>query len=344
MIGFDLLRPELAWTFAFVAIVGAVWFVGRRASEREAGALVHSSRLSAFLPGYLPGRARLRGVLVLAGLTLLAWSTLGPVRGWTKREVSQKGLDLVVCLDTSRSMLAEDLRPNRLARAQREVRGLIDLLRGDRMALIAFSGDARDVAPLTRDRSSLRGFVDAVSVEDNRLGGTDLAAALEAALALFDGRSGAHEAIIILTDGEDLSGRGLEVASVAEERGIRVFVVGVGTEGGAKIPVASAQGISRFIVGPDGKEVVTMLDGSTLERLAEQTGGAYLSTEDAALPLETIFRSRISKLEGRDSDSGIRKVPHDRYQWFALLAVGLLALELLLGERKTRGVTQRRNA
>ncbi|MEX1025192.1 MAG: VWA domain-containing protein [Planctomycetota bacterium] len=334
MIGFELLAPAQAWTFGLVALVWLVTWRGRRASQREVRALVDAWRLSAFLPGYSPGRQRLRHAASLAALALLAFASLGPVRGWTEREVLEKGLDLVVCVDTSRSMLAEDLRPNRLERARREVRGLIDLLRGDRMALIAFSGDAREIAPLTRDRTTLVGFLEAMDVADNRKGGTDLAVALEAALGLFDGRSGAHEAIVVLTDGEDLSGRGLEVAKIAEERGIRVFVVGIGTEGGGKIPVVGPDGSTQFVVGPGGDEVVTRLDGTTLERLAERTNGAYLSTENAALPLETLFRSRITRLEGRENSGGTRKVPHDRYQWFGLLGLACLGLELFLGERR----------
>lgn len=333
MIGFDLLRPSYVWAFAFTLMVGLIWLIGRRTTALEAAALVDATRLRAFLPGFSRRRGLVRGILVLTSLVLVSWSLLGPVRGWTERDVAQKGLDLVVCLDTSRSMLAADLTPDRLTRAKREVRGLLDELEGDRMALIAFSGDAREVTPLTRDRASLRGFLDSVEVGDNRKGGTDLAVALEAALALFDGRTGAHEGIVVLTDGEDLEGRGLEVAEEASDRGIRVFVVGIGTEGGAKIPIIDERGGTRFLTDKAGNDVVTRLDGSTLERLAESTGGAYLSTENAALPLETLYRSRISRLEGREDLSGKRKVPHDRYQWFALVALVLLAVELSVGER-----------
>jgi Ca-activated chloride channel family protein len=238
-----------------------------------------------------------------------------------------------VCLDTSRSMLAQDLRPSRLERAKREVVGLLDLLRGDRVALVAFSGDARDVAPLTRDKGTLAGLLAHVSPDDNREGGTDLAAAIEHALALFDGRTGAHEAIVLLTDGEDLAGEGAKQAEEARKRGIRIFVVGVGTEAGGKIPVMEG-GKAAFLRDPDGNEVVTKLERASLERLARSTGGEFLSAEQSPTPLEDLYRARVARIEGREIESGERRVPYDRYQW--PLALGLLCLlaELGLGDRR----------
>jgi Ca-activated chloride channel family protein len=243
-------------------------------------------------------------------------------------------LDLVVCLDTSRSMLARDLKPSRFERAKREIQDLLEVARGDRIALIAFSGDTRDVAPLTRDTNVLSGLTAKIEIEDNRLGGTDLGAALERALELFDGRSGAHEAVVILTDGEDLSGRGAEVAAEAERRGIRVFVVGIGTEAGGKIPVVDERGKESFLRGPDGEEVVTRLEGGGLERLAKQSGGSYRSTEQAPRPLVELYEKRIARLDRRDIEGGLERVPLERFQWPLALAVALILVQTALSERR----------
>lgn len=336
MIDFDLLRPELAWVPLSALVVLAFGLRGLVASRHELLALVDGRQLARFLPEGSRARRLARLVLACGGLALLGLAAIGPVRGYTFREVKRTGLDLVVCLDTSRSMLAEDLRPNRLERAKREVVGLLERMKDDRCAVIAFSGDAREVAPLTHDRSTLRALLSYVVPEDNRRGGTDLAAALSSGLAMFDGRTGAHEAVVLLTDGEDLEGRALSIADEAAGRGIRVYVVGVGTEGGGKIPIQEPDGHSAFLRGPDGEEVVSRLDAASLRAIAERTGGDYLSVEQSPTPLEELYAKRISRLEGRESAEGTRRVPHDRYQWPLVLALACMLLECGLRERRSR--------
>ena len=333
MIGFDLLRPGLSGLFLVAALVLAVGVYGLVRRRAEVERLVAARQLARFLPRRSRTRPLLRLVLASSGLFLLAFSAIGPVRGYAYRQVARRGLDLVVCIDTSRSMLARDLRPSRLERAKREVLGLLERLRGDRVALIAFSGDAREIAPLTHDRATLAGLLRHVGTADNRRGGTDLAAAIEHGLALFDGRTGAHEAIVLLTDGEDLEGRGAELAREAAERGIRVYVVGVGTSDGGKIPITGTDGRETFLLGPDGEEVVTRLDGTSLSELARLTGGDYLSVESAPTPLEDLYDARITRLEGRDLQDDQRKVPHDRYQWTLVLALACMLAETGLRER-----------
>jgi Ca-activated chloride channel family protein len=282
--------------------------------------------------------SRLRGgarVGLCAGAALcFALALLGPTRGWSLREAREKGIDLVVCIDTSRSMLARDLRPDRLTRAKREVQGLLGQLAGNRLALVAFAGDARDVAPLTRDKTALARLLEPLSPDDNRQGGTNLGAPIERALALFDGRSGAHEAIVLVTDGEDLEGQGLAAATKAAERGIRTWVVGIGTAAGGKIPLSARDGREGYLADSDGQEVITQLAGATLERLATSTGGDYLSTEQSPTPLEDLYKLRIQRLETRALEQGLVRIPHDRYQWFLLPGLALALFAALIGERR----------
>ncbi len=336
MIGFDFLRPSMGVLTVIAALVFVVGVLSLARRGRELGRLVSKRRLERFLPDFSRTRALARLALASSALVFLGISATGPVRGYTFREVAQRGIDLVVCLDTSNSMLARDLRPSRLERARREVRGLLDRMRGDRVALIAFSGDAREVAPLTHDRTTLAGLLEQARPNDNRLGGTNLAAAIEHGLSLFDGRTGAHEAIVLLTDGEDLTGEGAAMAEQAAERGIRIYVVGVGTRTGGKISIVDENGRETFLRDPDGNEVITRLDDSSLRRLAETTGGDYLSVENSPTPLEDIYRTRLSRLEGRDLESGTQRVPHDRYQWTLALAFACMLVEVGLRERKRR--------
>jgi len=325
----EFLRPELGWTLAaaLVALLAGLW--ARARARRELSAWVGERHAARFVPGHSPARATARVVLAGVGLALLALALLGPVVGHTFRPVSRRGLDLVVCLDTSRSMLAQDLRPSRLERAKREIVGLLDRMAGDRVALVAFSGEARDVSPLTRDRVTLESLLGFVSSEDNQEGGTDLAAAIARGLDLLDGKSGASEAIVLLTDGEDLAGQGLALAEQARERGIRIFVLGVGTVEGGKIPIVDASGKQSFRVDEQGQEVVTKLDRASLVELARRTGGEFLAADESATPLEDLYRARITRLEGREITSGERRVPYDRFQW--PLAAGLACWFVALG-------------
>jgi Ca-activated chloride channel family protein len=286
--------------------------------------------LPRLFPGISIGRARLRVMLASLALLLGAFALTGPVRGYSLQEVERAGHDVVVVIDTSRSMLVQDVRPDRLTRAKREVRGFLQRLEGDRVGLLAFAGDVREVAPLTHDRRTLEHFVDTLSPRDNLVGGTNLGAALEKAVALFDGRSGAHEAIVVITDGEDLEARGLEVARTAAEKGIRIYVVGMGTEAGGKIP----DEMRGFVRDETGMEVVSALDGSTLREIAEVTGGDYLSISDAVLPLEELYEKRITRLDTRELWAGKLRVPHDRYQWPLVVALGCMLLESALRERR----------
>ncbi len=334
--GFDLLRPaQLIWVLAAVLLL-VVALLSLAARRRDRAKLVAARHMARFLPNYSEGRAVARVVLATTGVLLLAVALSGPVRGWTMRAVQRRGLDLVVCIDTSHSMLVRDVRPDRLSRALREVGGLIDRLEGDRVALLAFSGDAREVAPLTHDRTTLRALLERVTPDDNVVGGTDLGAALQRALSLFDGRTGAHEAIVLLTDGEDLSGHGLDVARAAAEAGIRIYVVGMGTGQGGKIPLVDEAGRESFLADGEGAEVISALDGSSLEQIASVTGGDYLAATRSAAPLEELYQMRISRLEGRDLQGGKEWVPHDRFQWLLVLALSCMLLESGLRERVAR--------
>jgi Ca-activated chloride channel family protein len=161
-------------------------------------------------------------------------------------------------------------------------------------------------------------------------GGTDIGGVLDRALDLFDGRTGAHEAVVLLTDGEDLEGRGLEVARKARERNIKVYVVGMATAGGGKIP----DGPRGFVRDEGGKEVVSRLGRESLVAIADETGGAFIAADASPTPLLELYEKRISQLEGRELFAGKERIPHDRYQWPLVVAAVCMLLEVGLRERR----------
>ena len=331
LIGFEyFLRPLFALAILAVPLLFGIAWWGLAARRRDRSVLVAPRHQSRMMPGFSPGMAKLRVAFALVATFFLGVALVGPVRGYSLREVQRKGLDIVLCVDTSRSMLVQDIKPDRLQRAQREVRGLLDSLEGDRAALLAFSGDVRQVAPLTHDRTTLASFVEDLSVEENQVGGTNLGAAIDAGLELFDGRTGAHEAIVLITDGEDLEETGLAAAARASEQGIRVYVVGMGTERGGKIP----DGRNGFVRDETGAEVVSALAGESLEAICEETGGTYLSSGMSATPLQEIYEKRLTRLEARDLVSGKERVPHDRYWAFCAIAMVCMLIEAGVRERR----------
>ncbi|MGK0219143.1 MAG: Ca-activated chloride channel family protein [Planctomycetota bacterium] len=332
LLGFDLQRPEwvLLLLAAPVAVVVALW--SRRRATQARKLLAAERMLPELFAESDQRRARRRVLLGCLALFWLGLALLGPVRGYVLRDVPRRGLDLVLCLDTSRSMLVEDMGRSRLDEAKRQIHALLDELKGDRIALLAFSGDVRAVAPLTRDRKTLGWFLDALGPEDNRRGGTDLGGAVEEALGNFDQRSGAHEAIILVTDGEDLEGRALELADAARANDIRIYVLGMGTESGGKIPATGG----GWMVDPEGEEVISKLDSSTLANVADATGGMYLPAEGSVLALTQLYGRGIGQLEGRTYQDGKERVPYDRYQWPLVLGVLFMALEMATTERRRR--------
>lgn len=265
-------------------------------------------------------------ITLLLGLGLVCW--MDPRLGDEPVTVERRGLDLIVCLDTSRSMLARDMEPTRLERARQDVQAVLPLLQGgDRVGLVVFAGDARLWVPLTHDMDSFRGLLDEVDTDVVKAGGTDLQKALRKALELTDEKQAATTAVLLLTDGEDLGGAGQQAANELAARNIVVYSVGYGSARGSKITVDEG-GAEAFLKDRDGKEVVSKMDGESLGALARVTGGEFVSAEAMALPLNEIYRKRLLPMQKRSYDAGVETGKQARYQWVLLPLLTLLLFEL----------------
>ena len=222
--------------------------------------------------------------------------------------------------------------PNRVARlavAKRDVQTVLPgLTGGDRVGFVAFAGEARLVVPLTHDVDSFRQLMDQVDTSTVRKGGTDLAAAIRKSLQLVADRDQATSVIILMTDGEDLTGAGLQAAREARAAGVVVHAVGYGSTKGSKITL-TASGSESFLRSDDGQEVVSSLDSEGLRRLAEATGGEFLRTDVMALPLVQLKNKRLDPMIKRAFDKGEETVYKTRFQWALIPAMLLLLLELL---------------
>ena len=286
--------------------------------------------------------SRSRGVLK-AGMILLAvlFMVIGLARprwGFQWKDLPTGGHDIVVVLDLSTSMLATDIKPNRLARAKWELMDLLKILEGDRMGLVAFAGVAFVHSPLTVDYRMAELFVRELDFQQMPVQGTRIGDGLQKALDTLEkaGQSDAQgKSIILITDGEDQESDPMKVAQLAKEKGIRIFPIGIGALEGAPIPLPEG----GFKKDAQGQVVVSKLDEETLQQIASLTGGMYVRSTSGDLDLEVIYRKgiRAQDAEGEAKETRM-KVWHERYQWFVLLALLLLVGEVLAGEYRRLAV------
>lgn len=272
-------------------------------------------------------RRWLKAGLILGVLAFTAVALAGPQYGFRWEEVEQRGIDIIVALDCSKSMLAEDIRPNRLDRAKREIYDLLAMLEGDRIGLVAFAGTAFLQCPLTLDYEAFHLFLKTLTPDYLPVGGTDLNAAVRSALDGFD-QTDAEKAIILITDGENTGeGDPMAAAKMAGEKGVKLFCIGIGSETGVPVPDEGG-GLKK---DREGNIVVTRLDEDLLKRMAVLTGGTYVRSVAGDMDLDVIYAREIrGKMEAGTVASGRKQVWEDRYQWALALAVLLMALELFI--------------
>lgn len=335
----------LLWGAPLFAVL--LWALHRRGARRLAG-LVDESLRARILPESAPWRCRAQFAAVALGLLLGLLAAAAPRWGYRDERVLQRGRDLVIALDVSRSMLARDVQPSRLERARADVMDLLRALQGDRVALLAFRGRAVLLCPLTTDYSFMEAALAEVTVDSAPPGETDLADAIRKAGEAFGGEAGSHRAIILISDGEDLAGRAAEAAAEAAREGIVIFTVGLGDTAGAPIPDGRAPGGQVLY---KGEQVATRLDHATLKNIAEATGGAYVPVGLSNVRLDTLYRDHLRAISARDLEETSRRGMVERFQWFLapallafLLAAGLSRGRPAAAGRPRRGTAARRRA
>jgi Ca-activated chloride channel family protein len=327
--------PSLLVALLLPVLVAAWLAWGARRRTRDLARFVESPLWAVVVPGRDAGRHRIRGLLQTAAIAALVLALAGPMWGFRWQEVRSEGVDLVIALDTSRSMLATDVKPNRIERAKLAIQDLLLELRGDRVALVPFAGSAFVQSPLTLDRGAFRENLDAVDVGIIPRGGTNLAAAIDASLDAFEGRQGNHQAVVLITDGESHEGTIDEAIERAKQRGVRVFTVGIGTPDGELIPLESG-----YVKDRRGNVVKSRLDEEILQRVALATGGVYLHAAGVDLGLTDLYRDHVASMEKRKLESTMERRYEHRFAIPLLLATLLLAIDLVIGE--TRGRTSSR--
>jgi len=272
--------------------------------------------------------------LLLVALVLVSIALARLQFGTHLELLKREGIDIVVALDVSNSMLARDMKPNRLDKAIQEIRGIIDRLKGDRIGLVAFTGEAFIQCPLTLDYSAARFLLGAMDNTSVSTQGTALAAAVEMASKAFDQKEKKHKVLLLLTDGEDHEGGALEAAEEARKEGIKIYTVGIGNPEGEPIPILDRTGKQvGFKKDTNGEVIVTKLDDVTLQKISLATGGKFYHATAGEIELDRIF-DEISAMEKKELEGTLVTRYDDRYQWPLLAAMLLIIGEFFLPERK----------
>jgi Ca-activated chloride channel family protein len=329
------------WQFAEVQRIHLVWLALAVVIALGVLELRGRSALGAFLSPVMqrrltaqPTMARLAarlGLLLLAMLAAIGALMRPQVRGETETVTTiQATADVMFALDTSRSMLAEDAAPNRLARAKAEIAQLVGELEGHRVGLVAFAGRAAPMCPLTPDHSFFTTVLSTVNTRSAGRGGTRVGEAIKTAVRGFPAGPGA-KLIVLITDGDDQDPYTEEAAKLARDAGIKIVAIGLGSETGSEITLTDPQTGAKTKLMYDGKPVISKLDGEKLRKLALVTEGAYIPAGTSAVDLQSIMKTHVAPMVSAAVAQAQRVIPAERYTWLVLASLGLLLAALWVG-------------
>lgn len=328
-------NPNILWLLLVIPPAVALFFWWReRSRQRIIAQFIEARLLSALTVGISPGRRKIRYALLVLAVAFLIVALARPQWGFDMQEVEQNGLDVVVAVDTSKSMLAQDIAPDRLERAKLAALELMQDAGSDRLGLEAFAGQAFLECPLTVDDTAFEQSVQALDVNSVSQGGTGIANAIDTALTAFK-ENGHYKTLVLLTDGEDNvnEAAALEAAKNAAKAGLKIFTVGIGTTDGAFIGVTGPDGNADYVRDADGHVVKTHLNEALLREISGATGGFYLPLRGADT-MDVLYDRGLAPLPKSQGEQRMIRQYHEHFQWFLLPAVLLLMAEMVLRERK----------
>ncbi|RLD12609.1 hypothetical protein DRI50_08940 [candidate division KSB1 bacterium] len=297
----------------------------------------HLELIKRILPGYDKRRVVWKNIFFILSYIFLVIALADPQIGTKLEQVKRKGVDIIMALDVSNSMKAEDIKPNRLEKAKHEIVRFIDLLKGDRIGLVAFAGMAHLVCPLTLDYGAAKLFLQMMDTDLIPVQGTALGDAIKVAMKAFNQKDRKHKVLILITDGEDHEGDPVKVAKEAAKEGIIIYTIGIGSPQGVPIPVYDRNGNEvGFMKDRNGNVVTTKLDMATLQKIAFVTNGKYYMATSGQSELEKIY-GEINKMEKKELSARKFSQYEDRYQIFALIGLIFVLLEFFLPVRTRKG-------
>lgn len=286
------------------------------------------------LPSYSPEKQKLKVFFILLALFFLGFSLARPQFGEKLTLLKRKGVDIIIALDTSLSMLAEDVKPNRLEKAKLLVSGLIDRMKGDRVGLVAFAGESFIQCPLTLDLSAAKMFLEIMDPDLIPQPGTAIGDAIRTSRIAFSQKEKKFKVLVLITDGEDHGSNPQDASKEAKGESIIIYTIGIGSPEGEPIPLKDKNGkVSGFKKDEKGEVILSRLDEFTLQKIAEKTGGKYFRASAGEIELDKIYDG-VSKMEKKELEGKMFTQYEERYQYFLIISFLFLFLELFISEKK----------
>ena len=317
------------WFWAVIA-AALLYMLESWRKKRELARFGDADLVGRLVQGLVPGIRLLKRTFILLAVCLIVVALAQ--QHFRKKEtlVERRGIDVIIALDVSNSMLAKDIAPNRLEKAKLELAGLIDKLKGNRIGVIAFAGEAVIQCPLTLDYAAVKMFLSTASPNLVSFQGTDLGRAVSASVQAFQDKSKDSKVLILLTDGEDHNPETFSAVKKAKDSGVRIFTIGIGTPDGATLPDEFGQGHKK---DKTGKVVLTKLGETTLQRIARETGGTYYRSAKGDLEADRIQKA-VSGIATKGFKSDWAVEYEENYRFFLMIAFILLLVEIGLSEGK----------
>jgi Ca-activated chloride channel homolog len=331
---FKFANPEYLNVLWLIPVLIVLYILFNRNRKRLLEKFAEKELQKSIIYSFSGIKSKIKFGFIVSALTLLILAFANPQVGTKMQEVKQTGIDVYILLDVSRSMQAEDIKPNRLEKAKYQISNLIQKLRGDRIGLIIFSGEAYIQFPLTTDYSAANLFLSAVDFNSVPQPGTAIASAINMAVQSFDSAT-TDKAIIIITDGEDHEGDIDKAVEDATDKDIKIYTIGLGSPDGVPIPVFDNRGNKvGFKQDSDGQTVLTKLDETILKKIAKDGNGKYYQGNNYEDYLDKIYND-LSKLE--QSEFGVKKVTdyEDRFYYFLIPAILLLLIEIFITDKRS---------
>lgn len=329
-------EPTFLWGLLSLPLFALLFYYAYRRRKALAARFVSLSMLPKLSTSVSPWRRLAKVLILLLAIAFLFVALARPQWGRKMEHVERRGLDLVLLQDISLSMLAEDVKPNRLTRSRHEISAFLESLTGDRVGLVAFSGEAQVMVPLTLDYGTVQMMLRELN-PGWLMPGTNLENAIRKGMNLFQnsGGAGQYSVMVLMSDGEELEAEAVNAAKEAAEMGIKIYTVGIGSREGVPIPVPNRKGEVSYKKDMQGNIVTTHLEEATLQEIASVTGGLYFYASPGEFQLQKVL-TEIAAMEKKDQSSDRMENYQDRYQIFLGMAALLFLLEALVSERGRR--------
>jgi len=326
--------PYMLYALALIPVFWVLHFLLMQRKRRIMSRIGDPEVVSRLMGGVSDARKRIKFLFFSLAWASLVVGAADPQVGSRMENVKRKGIDMVIALDVSNSMLAEDIKPNRLERSRQAISRLIGKLEGDRLGMVVFAGKAYMQMPITTDYAAARLMLSTVNTDLIPVQGTAIGDAIELASESFDDNDH-QKAIIVITDGENHQGDAVEAAKKAAEKGIIVYTIGMGLPDGGPIPVFQGGRQTGFKKDKQGNTIVTRLNDEMLSEIAAAGNGIYVRANNSRAGLDRVFKE-INALEKSEIESRVFSDYEHRFQYFLALAVLFLLTELLISSRKSR--------